>query len=115
VNLCVYFRFMRIVCFVFLFVSVRLAAQAPDAIFNAGAVGSLENMLASDAMRGRATFTPDIERAADSIEIQFKAAGLQTWNGSASYRQPFTMIRAKMDSNGRQRKSEERAEMGRKR
>ncbi|HXB35992.1 MAG TPA: M28 family peptidase, partial [Puia sp.] len=87
---------MRIVCVVFLFVSVRLAAQAPDATFNAAAVESLENMLASDAMRGRATFTPDIERAADSIELQFRAAGLQTWNGSSSYRQPFTMIRAKL-------------------
>jgi Zn-dependent M28 family amino/carboxypeptidase len=53
-------------------------------------------MLASDAMRGRASFTPDIERAADSIEIQFRAAGLRTWNGSASYRQPFSMIRAKL-------------------
>jgi Zn-dependent M28 family amino/carboxypeptidase len=53
-------------------------------------------MLASDAMRGRATFTPDIERAADSIETQFRAAGLRTWNGSASYRQPFSMIRAKV-------------------
>lgn len=89
---------MRIVCFVLLLGSVRLCAQGPDAIFNAGAVESLENMLASDAMRGRATFTPDIERAADSIEVQFRAAGLRTWNGSASYRQPFTMIRAKMDS-----------------
>src|SRR5579863_3715025 len=87
---------MRIVCVVFLFVTVRLAAQDADATFNAGAVGSLENMLASDAMRGRATFTPDIERAADSIELQFRAAGLQTWNGSSSYRQPFTMIRAKL-------------------
>ena len=34
-------------------------------------------------MRGRAVFTPDIERrAADYIETQFRASGLKTWNGS---------------------------------
>src|ERR1700761_4389160 len=87
---------MRIFFLIFLVGSVRLYAQGPDTIFSAASVGSLENMLASDAMRGRATFTPDIERAADSIEVQFRAAGLQTWNGSASYRQPFTMVRAKV-------------------
>jgi hypothetical protein len=47
-------------------------------------------------MRGRAVFTPDIERAADYIESRFKAAGLKTWNGSNSYRQPFTMVQAKV-------------------
>jgi Zn-dependent M28 family amino/carboxypeptidase len=87
---------MRILYLILLLGSIRLSAQGPDTIFNATAVGSLENMLASDAMRGRASFTPDIERAADSIEIQFRAAGLRTWNGSASYRQPFSMIRAKL-------------------
>ena len=71
-------------------------AQTPDTIFNAKSVEAVEQSLASDAMRGRATFTPDIERAADYIESHFKAAGLQTWNGSASYRQPFSMIRAKL-------------------
>jgi Zn-dependent M28 family amino/carboxypeptidase len=87
---------MRIVYLVLFLGFGRLCAQGPDSLFNAGSVGAVENMLASDAMRGRATFTPDIERAADSIELQFRAAGLQTWNGSASYRQPFSMIRAKL-------------------
>jgi Peptidase family M28 len=87
---------MRIVYFVLFLGCGRLCAQGPDTLFNAAAVGAVENMLASDAMRGRATFTRDIERAADSIELQFRSAGLQTWNGSASYRQPFSMIRAKL-------------------
>ncbi|HEV2354987.1 MAG TPA: M20/M25/M40 family metallo-hydrolase [Puia sp.] len=95
---------MRIVFGVFLFLSLRLFGQrpgsgeGPDTLFNASAVGAIENVLASDAMRGRASFTPDIERAADYIESQFREAGLKTWNGSASYRQPFSMIRAKLDS-----------------
>lgn len=72
----------------------RLFAQDIDKIINATAVERTERVLSSDEMRGRATFTPDIERAADYIETRFKAAGLETWNGSNSYRQPFSMIRA---------------------
>jgi hypothetical protein len=81
---------------ILLLASIRLQAQDTDPIFNANAVLTVENSLASDSMRGRAVFTPDIERAADYIESQFRAAGLQTWNGTDSYRQPFSMIRAKL-------------------
>jgi hypothetical protein len=81
---------------IFLLASIRLQAQDADPIFNTNAVLAVENSLASDSMRGRAVFTPDIERAADYIETQFRAAGLRTWNGTDSYRQPFSMIRAKL-------------------
>ena len=73
----------------------RLCAQDIDKIINPAAVESIEKVLSADNMRGRASFSPDIERAADYIETQFKAAGLQTWNGSGSYRQPFSLVRAK--------------------
>jgi len=76
----------------------RLFAQDIDKIINAAAVERTERVLSSDEMRGRATFTPDIERAADYIESRFKAAGLETLNGSDSYRQPFTMVRAALIS-----------------
>jgi len=66
-----------------------LRAQQIDSV----AVKKTESILASDTMRGRATFTPDIERAADYIESRFEKAGLKTWNGSGSYRQPFAMVR----------------------
>jgi hypothetical protein len=72
----------------------RLSAQKIDSIINSSAVESIEKVLSADDMRGRATFTPDIERAADYIESQFRVAGLQTWNGTNSYRQPFVMVRA---------------------
>jgi Zn-dependent M28 family amino/carboxypeptidase len=80
--------------------SLRVTAQGNyvDKVINTHSVEKIEDSLASDAMRGRATFTPDIERAADYIEKQFRAAGLKTWNGSASYRQPFAMVRAKLVS-----------------
>jgi Zn-dependent M28 family amino/carboxypeptidase len=70
----------------------RLQAQEKDHAINTGSVLKTEQKLASDDMRGRATFTPDIERAADYIESRFRKAGLKTWNGSDSYRQPFVMV-----------------------
>jgi len=76
----------------------RLAAQDIDAVINPSAVEKIEKVLSSDAMRGRATFSPDIDRAADFIASQFKAAGLQTWNNSANYHQPFSMIKATLIS-----------------
>jgi hypothetical protein len=68
-------------------------AQEADPIINPAGVEKIESILASDSLRGRATFTPDIEKAADYIESRFRAAGLKTWNGTGSYRQPFTMVR----------------------
>ena len=80
--------------FLLLSLTFRLSAQDIDAVINPAAVENIEKTLSSDDMRGRASFTPDIERAADFIEAQFRAAGLKTWNGSNSYRQPFSMVRA---------------------
>lgn len=78
----------------------NLFAQAPniDAIINPKSVENIEKVLSSDAMRGRAAFTPDIDRAAAFIETQFKAAGLKTLDGGASYLQPFSMINSKLIS-----------------
>ena len=78
--------------FLILLSACRLQAQEKDRTINTGSVLKTEQKLASDDMRGRATFTPDIERAADYIESRFKKAGLKTWNGSDSYRQPFVMV-----------------------
>jgi len=69
-----------------------------DAIINPKAVENIEKVLSSDAMRGRATFTPDIDRAASFIETQFKAAGLKTLDGGSSYLQPFAMINTTLKS-----------------
>ena len=63
---------------ILLLATLRLQAQVTEPIFNANAVLAVENSLASDSMRGRAVYTPDIERAADYIESQFRAAGLRT-------------------------------------
>src|SRR5262245_43894523 len=72
-----------------------LFAQNIDKIINAKEVERIESKLASDEMRGRRTFTPDIDKAADFIASEFKAIGLQTWNNSGSYRQEFSTVRAR--------------------
>ena len=76
----------------------RLAAQEIDRVINPAEVGSIEKILSSDDMQGRASFSPGIEKAADYIEAQFRAVGLKTWNNGSSYRQPFSMIRSKLIS-----------------
>lgn len=73
-----------------------LFAQDINSIINAKEVERIERTLASDDMRGRRTFTPDIDRAADFIANEFKSIGLQTWNKSGSYRQEFSMIAPKL-------------------
>ncbi len=73
-----------------------LFAQNIDEIINAKEVERIERTLSSDDMRGRRTFTPDIERAADFIANEFKKIGLQTWNNSDSYKQEFSMIRSRL-------------------
>ncbi|HMH33426.1 MAG TPA: M28 family peptidase [Puia sp.] len=72
-----------------------LAAQDLDAVINTKEVERIEKIISSDDMQGRASFSPGIEKAADFICGEFKAAGLQTLNNSGSYRQTFTMVKAK--------------------
>lgn len=72
-----------------------LFAQKTDGIITAAEAARIENVLASDAMRGRKTFSPEIDKAADFIADEFKKAGLQTWNKSKSYRQEFALTSAK--------------------
>lgn len=61
-------------------------------------VERIEKVLASDAMRGRKVFTPEIDKAADFIAAEFKTIGLQTFDGSDTYRQGFIMVRPKFIS-----------------
>jgi hypothetical protein len=75
-------------------VSVTTFAQQIDV----KEVERIERVLASDDMRGRRIFSPEIDKAADFIAAEFKSIGLQTWDGSDSYRQGFVMVRPKFIS-----------------
>jgi hypothetical protein len=54
------------------------------------------NFLASDAMRGRNTPSPELERAADYIAEHFKKIGLEPIG--ASYKLPYTLYRPDIDT-----------------
>jgi hypothetical protein len=81
-----------------LFTMLSAGAQDINKIINAEEAGRIEKILASDEMQGRKTFTPGIDKAADFISAEFKKAGLQFFNGSKDYKQPFTMTKAKFIS-----------------
>lgn len=51
------------------------------------------NFLASDEMKGRQVYSPEIDKAADFIAAEFKKAGLLPFEGS-SYLQSFVMVSA---------------------
>src|SRR6266516_531991 len=76
-----------------------LFAQAKiDEIINAKEVERIEKVLSSDDMRGRKTFTPDIDKAADFISGEFKKIRLKTWDNNETYRQGFALVRPKQIS-----------------
>ena len=75
--------------------SFLFAQTKTDAIINSKEVQRIETVLASNEMRGRKVFTPDIDKAADFISDEFKKIGLQTLNNSKTYRQEFAMVRPK--------------------
>ncbi|MBC7903721.1 MAG: M28 family peptidase [Gemmatimonadaceae bacterium] len=68
-----------------------------DKIINEKEVARIEKVLSADELMGRRPFTPGIEKAADFIAAEFKAAGLQTFSGS-SFRQTFSIVRPKQIS-----------------
>ncbi|NCI47311.1 M28 family metallopeptidase [Sediminibacterium soli] len=72
--------------------------QDIDRIIHPQEVERVEKTLSADDMQGRRTFTPGNDKAAAFIAGEFTKTGLQTWNNSASYLQPFTMIRPKFIS-----------------
>lgn len=80
------------------FLSLFSFAQNIDKIINAKEVERIERVLASDEMQGRKTFTPSIDRAADFIASEFKASGLQNFEGLKTYKQTFYMKKATLIS-----------------
>ncbi len=82
----------------FLAATTSVTAQKGLDVINVKEVERIERTLASDDMRGRRTFSPDIDKAADFIAAEFKAIGLSTLNTTGSYRQEFAMVRPKFIS-----------------
>lgn len=73
-------------------------AQKTDGIITAAEAGRIEKVLAADDMRGRKTFSPEIDKAADFIADEFRKAGLQPWKEGTNFRQEFSISSAKQVS-----------------
>lgn len=67
-------------------------AQAQKEIINTDGVTRIMNVLASDSMKGRKTFTPYIDSAANFIAKEFSKAGLKYFDGLQDYLQTFYMV-----------------------
>ena len=64
-----------------------------DSIINAKEVERIEKTLSSDAMEGRRTFSPGIDKAADFIAADFKESNLEFFGDNTSYFQHITMVK----------------------
>jgi hypothetical protein len=82
----------------FLFIGLFVFAQDIDKIINPAEVERIEKILSSDAMEGRAVFTPAIERAADFIQQEFRKIGLQPTSPGGTYLQDFYLIKSRVIS-----------------
>src|SRR5262245_55925131 len=71
--------------------SAAYLSSAPQAISDLSPTRYLEHVkyLASDEMKGRASGSPELDKAADYIAAQFRSAGLRPMGDSNSYFQKF--------------------------
>ncbi len=76
-------------------ISASAIGQQIDKIINVKETKRIISFLASDEMKGRKTFSPEIDKAADFIAAEFKKAGLQSMEKNGSYLQSFAMISPK--------------------
>jgi len=82
-----------IAAFTLLALALNSFAQDVNKLIQQSDVERVIKTLASDDMRGRATFTPDIDRAAQFIESEYKQIGLKPFPGDEGFRQNFSMTR----------------------
>ena len=78
-------------------IGISLYACSPkiDDIINPSEVERIEKTLSADEMRGRKTFSPEIDKAADFIAAEFAKSELGYWGDNTSYFQEFTMVTAR--------------------
>ncbi|MFV0605661.1 MAG: M28 family peptidase [Niabella sp.] len=78
-----------------LFIGLTTVAQKKEPIIKVDETTKIINHLASDEMKGRKTFSPEIDKAAFFIDDYFRKAGLRALNNAPSYLQTFYMASAK--------------------
>ena len=86
----------KIILLLALYSGLSACAQKGEDVITKSEVLRIENVLASDEMKGRRTGSPEIDKAAAFIADEFKKAGLQP--AGASFLQDFIMVRPKFIS-----------------
>jgi Peptidase family M28/PDZ domain len=82
---------MRIIPALLLCAAAVVAADTRSAITPSDLIQHVK-FLSSDELEGRGNGTPGLERAAEYIASQFKAAGLQPGGGDGTWYQPFELV-----------------------
>lgn len=89
------------------FFSLNVSAQINDTISET-AIARIISFLASDSLKGRANYTPELQKAAEFIAGEFEKDSLQSYytEGARSYFQSFTNLNlsdkeSQPDSNGK--------------
>jgi hypothetical protein len=77
--------------FFLLFLLNVAQAQPIDQLINKNDVQRIEKTLSSDSMKGRKVATPGLEKAAEFISSEFRAAGLQALPGQTGFKQQFEL------------------------
>ncbi|WP_258136208.1 M28 family metallopeptidase [Mucilaginibacter phenanthrenivorans] len=75
-------------------ISLQSFSQTASRLIKEKDVENIINVLAADSMEGRGIFTPGIEKAARYIENSFKTTGLESFSGSGSFRQNFSVTKS---------------------
>ena len=86
------------ICLLAMLFCATCVAQRIDQLVKQKDVERIIRTLTADDMQGRGTFTPGIDKAASFIASEFKKIGLQPLPGERDFRQSFTMMRVKPDS-----------------
>ncbi|MBI1342887.1 MAG: M20/M25/M40 family metallo-hydrolase [Terrimonas sp.] len=72
--------------------------QLINKMINTAEVSRIENYLASDELKGRKTFSAELDQAAGFIAEEFRQAGLSPLAGQSGYRQEFVMVQPRFIS-----------------
>ncbi len=83
---------------VLVFTVFTAGAQDINKLISVSEVTRIEGVLAADDMQGRKTYSAGIDKAADFIAAEFTKTDLKFFKDANSYKQPFSMLKAKFIS-----------------
>ena len=90
-------RAIKLICIIVLMPYLGIS-QLIQKVITKSETERIERVLASDAMEGRRTFSPGIEKAAAFIAEEFESAGLNSLKGNNQFLQKFSINRPKFIS-----------------